>query len=265
MKTPNVTKLIKDVRVITSKHCPEILTGLGIAGMITTTVLAVKATPKALQLIEAEKENLKKTPDDEPTLKPIEVVKVAWKPYIPAAVTGVVSIGCLVGASSVNARRNAALATAYQLSTTALNEYKDKVIETVGEVKEKEIRDKVVEERVKKVPENNQSTVVITGKEDEIPFYDIAFGQLFYSTLEKVDAAVNQINYDMLGNQYASLNDFYDELGIDRIDIGDSLGWNISRDGMLEISHDRTQVAKNGKPCFVIEYHVAPAYDYYKI
>jgi hypothetical protein len=262
MKTPNVTKLIKDVGVITSKHCPEILTGLGIAGMITTTVLAVKATPKALKLIEDYREN---ECADHHELTPIETAKVAWKPYIPAAVTGVVSIGCLVGASSVNARRNAALATAYQLSTTALSDYKEKVVETIGEAKEKEIRDKVVEDKIKKVPENNSSTIVITGKDDEIPFYDIAFGQLFYSTLERVDAAINKINYDMLSNQYASLNDFYDELGIDRIDIGDSLGWNISRDGMLEVSHDNTQVAKNGKPCFVIEYHVAPTYDYYKI
>ena len=44
----NVSKLCKDAKVMVSKRSPEILTGLGIAGMITTTVLAVKATPKAL-------------------------------------------------------------------------------------------------------------------------------------------------------------------------------------------------------------------------
>ena len=49
MKT-NVSKIMKDIKITMSKRSPEILTGLGIAGMITTTVLAVKATPKAIKL-----------------------------------------------------------------------------------------------------------------------------------------------------------------------------------------------------------------------
>ena len=44
--------LIKSLEKILIKHSPEILTGIGIAGAITSTVLAVKATPKAIRLIE---------------------------------------------------------------------------------------------------------------------------------------------------------------------------------------------------------------------
>ena len=88
-----VTNFFKGIRSTVVEHSPEILTGIGIAGMITTTVLAVKATPKALRLIEAEKHDMHK---DE--LTAIETVKVAWKPYIPAAVTGVTAMGCLIGA-----------------------------------------------------------------------------------------------------------------------------------------------------------------------
>ena len=38
-----------------SDKSPEILIGLGLAGMLTSTVLAVKATPKALDILEQVK------------------------------------------------------------------------------------------------------------------------------------------------------------------------------------------------------------------
>ena len=57
MNKSNVTQLLKTAKKTLSKHSPEILTGIGIAGMITTTALAVKATPKALELIEMEKKH----------------------------------------------------------------------------------------------------------------------------------------------------------------------------------------------------------------
>ena len=260
MNTQGITRFIKTVGKGISKHGPEILTGIGIAGMVTTTVLAVKATPKALRLIEEAKET-----KHAEKLEKKDVVKVTWKTYIPAAVTGVASIACLIGSTSIHARRNAALVTAYQISTAALNEYKNMTLETVGEEKVKEIRDKIVKKNVDKIetPAPQSSTVII-GAKDECLFYDVQFGQYFYSTVEKVNEAKNKFNYQLLSGQYASLNELYDEFGTDRIDIGDSLGWNVSRHGMLDISTDRTQIAKNGKPCFVIEYHTAPEYDYWK-
>ena len=117
MNKPNLSNLVDASKLFITRRSPEILTGIGIAGMVTTTVLAVKATPKALVLIgQAENEM-------ERDLKPIEAVKVAWKPYIPAIVTGTMSTMCLIGASSVNRRRNAALATAYKLSETEYGNY----------------------------------------------------------------------------------------------------------------------------------------------
>ena len=56
MNKPNVADLFKSVKMVVSKHSPEILTGIGIAGMITTTILAVKATPKALSLVKQAEE-----------------------------------------------------------------------------------------------------------------------------------------------------------------------------------------------------------------
>ena len=96
----------RSLRKTVQKHSPEILTGIGIAGMIATAAIAVKATPKALRMIEEKEQEVGK-----PLTGP-ETVKTAWKCYIPAAVSGVCSAACIIGASSINARRNAALVTA---------------------------------------------------------------------------------------------------------------------------------------------------------
>lgn len=271
MKKPNITKIFKDLQRLAKKRSPEILTGIGIAGMVSTVILAVKATPKAMELIEEEQTskekethstNIKKDDVNKIKLTPIETVKVAWKPYVPAAVTGIISIACLIGANSVHVRRNAALATAYQLSTTALNEYRDKVVETIGTEKEHEIRNKVAEEKISNLDVTPKSNVIESFK--DVIFYDIAFGQTFYSDTETIRKAVNDINRNLINYQYASLNDFYDLLNIKRIDIGESLGWNLGRDDFLEVSTDRLSVTKDGRPCYVLEYHKAPQYDYHK-
>lgn len=257
MNKPNMAALFKDIRVTMSKHSPEILTGLGIAGMITTTVLAVKATPKALNLIEDRKEELDLHPSEK--LHPMEVVKVSWKCYIPAAITGVSSVACLIGASSVNARRNAALATAYNLSTTALAEYKEKVIETIGEKKEQVVRDKVAEERLKKEPVN-QSAIIVSGK-GSTRCFDTITKQRFTSDIETIRRIVNDLNERMInGEDYISLNEFYYELGIDGTSIGDELGWNITH-GKIKVDFN-AQLDSDGVPCIVIDYVVAPEYGF---
>ena len=87
MQKPNLTKICRSVKTATVKHSPEILTGVGIAGMVTTTVMAVRATPKAIQLLDEEKRR-----QHTEKLEPIDTIKTAWKCYIPAAVTGTVSV-----------------------------------------------------------------------------------------------------------------------------------------------------------------------------
>ena len=149
------SKFTKNVFSVMKKHSPGILTGIGIAGMLATTIMAVQATPKALPLIEDKKEELRLE-----KLPVQETIKATWKCYIPAAVTGVMSIACIAGASSVNARRNAAIATAYTLSETALREYKDKVVETTGEKKEKEVQAAVAKGRLERNPVQNKEVVV---------------------------------------------------------------------------------------------------------
>ena len=253
MQKPNLTKICRSVKTATVKHSPEILTGVGIAGMVTTTVMAVRATPKAIQLLDEEKrrQNTEK-------LEPIDAIKTAWKSYIPAAVTGTVSVACLIGASSVNARRNAALTAAYTISESTLRDYQKKVVETIGEKKEQTVRDAVAKERLEKNPVENKE-VIITTKGDTLCF-DAVSGRYFKSDIDKLKKAENKLNRQMRDEMYISLNDFYYEVGLEPIKLGDDLGWNIYN-GYIDLRFS-SQLATDGTPCLVIDYGYGPRYDF---
>ena len=263
MDKTKFTKFFKDVQNGMSKHSPEILTGVGIAGMITTTVLAVKATPKALELIEEKKRELihEQEADVDDKLSVKETIKVAWKPYVPAVLTCAASTACLIGANSVNMKRITALSTAYKLSETALTEYKEKVIETVGAKKEKVIREKVAEEKVKKNP-SATTGIIVTGK-GTTRFLDYHSGRRFESDINTVDKAENILNRKLTSEMYVSLNEFYDLLELDHTDMGNKMGWGVDV-GYIEFEKHAI-IDDDGQPCIVLEYNVAPYYQYDKL
>lgn len=253
-----INNFIKNTKCFLGKHSPEILTGIGIAGMVTSTVLAVKATPKALMLLEEARINEDGTLGDKLTI--LETVKVAWKSYIPAIAVGMASMSCIIGASRVNYKRNAALATAYALSERTLINYRDKVVETLGEKKEKEVRDKISQDEIDKKPISS-SQVIITPKGNTL-FMDSITGRYFRSDLDSIKKAVIELNMEISHQNYISLNEFYSNIGLDRISNGDNLGWNIDS-GYVEIDYS-TCLADNDEPCIVIDYISQPKYDFDK-
>lgn len=248
----SLSNIAKSVRTAMKKHSPEILTGIGIAGMVTTVVMAVRATPKALILMEEKKEEYGA---DKLTAK--ETVEAAWKCYIPAAVIGTASIACLIGASSTNFHRNAALATAYTLSESTLKEYQKKVVETVGEKKEQTIRESVSKDKMNANPVRE---IILTEKGGNTICYDVLSGRYFKSDRDKIMQAMNKLNRQMRDENYVTLNEFYYELGLDGTKMGDMLGWNIDK-GYIDLDFS-SHLDANGTPCLVIDYQVAPVYDY---
>lgn len=250
----NPAGMFKNLSSAVSRHSPEILTGIGIAGFVATAIMAVKATPKALRSLEEAK--AEKGADEKFTV--VDTVKATWKPYIPAVVTGATSAACLIGASSVNARRNAALMTAYNVTRTALTEYKDKVVETIGEKKEQVIRESIAKDKIENDPVHS-SEVIVTERGNTL-CYDAVFGRYFRSDIDTIKRAINSINRKIVTCDYVSLNEFYDEIGLPPVDIGHKLGWNID-DGEIEIDFS-SQLAEDGTPCLVISYNVSPKYNF---
>ena len=259
MSKNGFTKFVKSVSRSVKKHQPEILTGIGIAGMITTTIMAVRATPKALDLMAEVKESHANDTDKKAFAKDV-ITKVA-PVYIPSAIVGGLSVSCIIGASAINAKRNAALATAYAISESALKTYQEKVIETVGEKKEQTIREAVAKDTIEKNPMGNKEIFLVGS--GEVRCIDAISGRRFMSSVQKIKDVENELNRRILTEMYISLNDLYDELGLSHTPIGDDLGWNIDwldRD-MIKLASDTT-LDEDGTPCLVLDYRITPKYGY---
>lgn len=248
------TKFFNGTKAKLSKNAPGILIGLAVVSGGVAVYTAITATPKALQRIEQEKSE--KRVDK---LTPMQTVKAVWPYYIPTAASFVFAAGCAIGSQSIHAKRNAALAAAYKISETALVEYRDKVIETIGEKKEQTVRDKVAQEQINKNPVK-QSEVVFTGKGTSLCL-DPLSNRYFEGDIEVIRRAENKLNRQMLQsiNSDVWLNEFYAEIGLDGVDshIGYKLGWNTDYPIDLDI---RPGMTPDERPCLVIGHYNPPRY-----
>ena len=229
------------------KHSPEILTSIGIISMVTSTVLAVKATPKALEILRNEEYKN----EGDLTLK--KQVVLTWKEYLPAMSFGIGGAICIISGCRIGAKRGAALATAYAVSERTLRSYKNKVIETIGEKKEKEIRERVNQDNVDKNPPI-ESKIIITQKGNTL-IKDEYSGRYFRSDLDNIRKVSNELNRQMLHDDYVSLNQWYCAIGVEPIKDGSNLGWNISK-GLIELDFGTCLVGD--EPCITMEYSRSP-------
>ena len=194
------------------RNSSTILSGIGVFGVVATSVMAVKATPKVLSLIE-KKEEVKGE-----KLTKWEVVKVATPTYAPAVVTGLATIACILGANVINKHQQAALMSAYALLDKSYKEYKQKVDELYGKDAGKEVRAEIAKDKYA-----GDGALVDDSKE---LFYDFYSGRYFESTREMVMWAQYETNRAMCVNDGVSVNEFYDFLGLEPIAGGDYIGWS---------------------------------------
>lgn len=212
----------------------------------------VPATVNATKQIEAEE----LAQGDSLTAK--EKVQLVWKNYIPAVAVGTASAGCLIYAGTKSARKRAALATAAAFSNASLREYQGKVIETVGEESEKTIREAIVQDKIDRTPLPDKE-IQVNYVGDEL-FFDPMSGRYFMSNDIAVQKIVNDLNFRMRSENYITLNEFYMEIPIGAIEIGDQIGWSIDR-GYIDISTTGMK-AENGKPCLALIFNNPPQYMY---
>lgn len=265
MNKPDLKKVAVTTKRGVSKRTPQILAGVAVVGFVGSIVMAVKATPKAMQLIEEEIEHKAEEFEVEPeniALTPAETIKAAWKPYIPSAALALAATGCIIGSNKITFKRTAALTAAAQLSREALKEYREKTLEVVGKSKERQIRDKVAEERIKKNPVS-EPTIIVTGDGNTL-CYDMLSGRYFKSNPDKINKALNDINYILINENYISLSSFYEKIGLEANFFSDNMGWNIDRHGKLEIYYS-SQLTKDNQPVLAFEFNTMPDYEYYKM
>lgn len=239
------------------KNAPTILTCLGSAGVVVTSVLTAKATIKATKLLD-EAEYKK---GDELTTS--EIVKVAGPVYLPAVLIGASTITCIFGANILNKRHQAALASAYALIDKSYNQYKNKVKELYGEEAHNKIVDAIAKDECKDVHISAGGLVsnyIQEIDDDDNPrlFYDEYSGRYFESTIEKVLLAEYHLNRNYILRGFARLNEFYEFLGLEPTDYGDAVGWDICGEiYWIDFNHRKTIIEIGDEDdkieCYIIE------------
>ena len=233
------------------KNASTILTCIGGAGVVATSVMAVKATPKAMKLIEAKKE------EKGEKLTVLETIETAGMTYVPAAITGVATIACIFGANALNKRQQAALMSAYALLDNSYKEYKKKVTELYGDDADREVRDELAKDKYEHVEVEETKRL----------FYDEFSERYFESTTEDVLRAEYNINRDLSEGGGVFLNEFYEYLGLDTVDYGDYLGWSSCEliestwYCWIEFNH-RKVVMDDGLECTIISMQFEPTFDF---
>jgi len=240
-----------------NRNSPTILTALGVAGLISTVILAIKATPKAMEILDYEEKYRTSEINDPDYNKPIDIrdkIVLTWKCYIPTFAMGASTIICMIGSNSINMQRNAALASLFSITETALKEYQAKVSEMVGEKKAEKIQGEIMQDHLDANPVD-QKSVIITGNGDYL-CYDNFSGRYFRSNIEALRRAENMFNQRLLRDLYLPINDFYYEIGLESIDMGAEMGW-IAERNLMELKFT-SKISTNQEPCLVMDYRVEP-------
>lgn len=196
------------------KNASTILTYAGGIGVIATSIMAAKAAPKALNILkEAEEEKGEK-------LTKFETVLTGAPIYIPTALMGIATIACIFGANILNKRTQAALISGYALLDSSYKDYRNKVTEIYGKNADRDVKNEVAKDRYQDVD------IEDTDDDGKTLFYD-TFSQRYYRvTSEAMVRAEHDINKILNERGAASLNEYYDLLGIPTVDYGEHIGWS---------------------------------------
>lgn len=250
-------------KLFLKRNTSTILTCVGAAGVIATTVIAVKATPKALTLIK-EEETIKGG-----ELTKLEKVKIAGPTYIPAIITGSATIACIFGANILNKRHQAALMSAYALLDTSFKDYKRKLKELYGQEAHNKIVDSLAIEKAEKVNVTGAyfsidcDLSIEENNGEEKLFYDEFSNRYFEATIEQVISAEYHLNRNYTLRGYTVLNELYEFLGLESTKNGSVLGWTPTDEGeyWIDFNH-RKVVMDDGLECYIIEMPFKPQPDF---
>ena len=249
------------------KYSPVALSCVASVGVVATAAVAVKATPRAVELIRTDS---RLNHDGDPyayTQK--EAIASAWKCYIPAVAFGISTIACIMGANALNRRQQAALTSAYALLNNSYKEYKDKLKELYGEEAHQRIMKELAVEKAKKVPitANACFSRHTLGFDDldekECLFYDAIGDRYFTSTTTCVLEAEYHFNRNFCLGWIPSLNDFYEFLGLEKTEYGDTVGWTNSNGDYywIDFFHIHTDI-DGTMDCWVIDAEQTPTADF---
>lgn len=248
------TQLLSHTKSFLKRSSPTILTCVGVAGVIATSVMAVKATPKALRIIE---ENTGYNHDGVvggPSKK--EIIALTWHCYIPATLMGLSTIACIVGINALNKRNQASLASAYAILSESYQHYRGAAKAVYGEDADSKIQAEMAKETYIHADGYTVYSADFDTMSDKILCYDLYSKRYFESTMASVLNAQYHVNRNFCLGDDVSINQFYEFLGIDGIENGDEIMWGneeMLTDGIAWLDFEnRHVVMDDGMECCVI-------------
>ena len=279
-------RMYNNSKNVVEKHSPEILAGVGVVGVVASTVMACKATMKLNDILEESKETRDKIKEVERnpryeeqyshedakkdlTINYTQTAMKIAKLYAPAVILGSASLGCLLASNDILRKRNAALSAAYMTVDKSFKEYRQRVVDRFGEEVEKEIRYNIKAEEVTSTvvaEDGSETTVTETVKTMDPNLYsDYA---KFFDEASPYWQKDPEYNFMFLKSQqqYANdllkargrlfLNEVYEMLGIDKTKAGQIVGWvynpenpigdNFVDFGIFDMSKERVRAFVNG-------------------
>jgi hypothetical protein len=257
-----------------SANSSTILVGLAVGGVIGTAVGASKVTPESQKIIEAKRKaesdiskdlesgtiSNKKAKEAKNNMY-LKFSKDMAKVWAPVILLGGLTISSIIFAHRIDARKQAALAAALTLTEDRLREseyYRSTVKDMVGTKQEEAINAKVKEDYIRENP-IKEDEIAYTGYGNTL-MLDWASHRYFRSSPEYIRQAINNLNERLLSAMWIDLNDFYDEIKLHRIGVGDIVGWNIDN-GQIRLE-PTSILDDNETPVYVIDFLVRPMSSY---
>ena len=250
-----VSRNVHKVGFIFKKHSPEILMVAGVVGVVTSAVMACKATTKLSGILEESKKEIdqiheyveangyseKYTEEDSKKDLVISYTKMSMKlvkVYAPSVILGLLSITSILASNNIIRKRNMALAAAYAAIDSNFKDYRNRVVERFGKELDRElkynIKPKEIEETI--IDEEGNEVVVkktVNNAEVNLPSeYAKVFDE--FSSCWTKDADYNltflrriqdQANDKLRLRGHLFLNEVYDMLDIPRTKAGAIVGW----------------------------------------
>lgn len=273
MKGNKVMEFLEKAEIFTKKNSPVILTGLAVAGVISTAYSAFKAGPRADKILEEYRKDMRDChPRDKEAKRVVvgETVKKMVPVVAPTVIMGGSTIACVVGSHSISSRRIAVLSAAYSLSESTVKNLNSKMEEMLGEKKTRAIKDSIMKDKLYADVENDRKVLsdenFVIPNDGTVLCKDLYSGRLFYSNAEKIKQAIASCSYNIISDMYISLNDFYEAIGspqLTRIPMGEDLGWNVDDtiNGKLPITLTALLTDDN-KPCLCVDYDISVRNDF---
>lgn len=264
----NISSYVKTAKSVITANSPVLLLGTTIAGVVTTGVLSAKAGYKARGIVEDERMRRVASPEppfdtfleykeefeaNVPPLTIQEVAQLTWLCYATAGISGAGTIAAAVGTHTVHTKRANAMAAVYAVTSNKLDDMSEKAQEMLGPKKTQQLNNDVAQRQIDRGESVENSEVIMVDDGNEL-CYDEFSGRYFISSLPRIEAAINSVNRKIIDEGDASLNDYYEYVGLPSIDIGYSFGWSGPKiDGRFG-----AVTAADGRPAISVGFYQNP-------